>query len=246
MNITEQINAYVEEYKVFMEIEHFPKYSVRTRSVSLVAADSQGFESAGATDYDPITGKHTLTVTTNLELDKFLAFHEFTHMYDSELHTNGDKTRYLGLSGYTEYHASQVELAQLLGAKTINTVPNFSMNTVISPFAKEKSVSQYLQEKHQLAIDLFSRPDFPASVEVLKIAFGVLYNYWGLRSICEMYAYDFVETIDNAAFLQYIPAMYFVLMNKLMHGWLDKTQVDSSIPLYVNTIIPIGKRYKLF
>lgn len=245
MDIAEQLNTYVDEYKSFMGIENFPKYCLKTKSVSLAVADAQGFEAVASTFYQPLTGQHTLVISTNLSLSKYVMFHEFTHMYDSELYVNGDKVRYLGLSGYTEYHASQVELAQLLGAKTIYAIPRFSMNTIISTFPNEKSVLQYVQDKYQLAIDLFSRTDFPANINSLKSAVGVLYNYWGLRSICEMYATDFVETIDNATFLKVIPTMNFTLTNNLMHGWLDKTKIDLCIPLYANTIVPIVKDYKL-
>lgn len=245
MDISKQLNIFVNEYKNFMGIKQFPKYTLQTHEVSKSTADLQGFEVAASTFYQPLTGQHTLLISTNLNLYKYLMFHEFTHMHDSELYVNGDKMRYAGLSGYTEYHASQVELVQLLGAKTIDTALSFSMNTIISTFAGDKSVLQYVQEKYQHAIDLFSRTDFPANVNTLKSAFGVLYNYWGLRSICEMYATDFVETIDNEAFIKVIPTFNFTLQNNLMHGWLDKTKIDLSIPLYVNTIFPIIQDHKL-
>lgn len=245
MSVAEQLDAYVDEYKAFMGIGHFPKYSLQTKSISMAAADTQGFETVASAFYQPLTGQHTLVISTNQCLSKYVMFHEFTHVYDSEQYVNGDKVRYLGLSGYTEYHASQVELAQLLGAKTIDAIPTFSMNTIISTFTKENSVLQYVQDKYQHAIDLFSRPDFPANINTLKSAFGVLYNYWGLRSICEMYSTDFVETIDNAAFLKFIPTMNFTLINNLMHGWLDKIKIDLSISLYANTIMPIIRDYKL-
>lgn len=245
MNFNEQLNFFVDEYKNFMGISQFPEFALQTKFVSIVTADSQGFESAAVTTYQPITGQHSLCVSANLDLSKYLMFHEFTHMYDSEIYVNGDKVRYAGLSGYTEYHASQVELACLVGAETIECIPSFSMNKIISTFAGNKTVSRYVKEKYQHAIDLFSRDDFPANINTLKSAFGVLYNYWGLRSICEMYAIDFVETIDNGAFLKFIPTMNFTLLNKLMHGWFNKTKVDLSIPLYTNTIFPIIQDCKL-
>lgn len=245
MDVSKQLMLYVEEYKAFIGINQFPQYTLQTHEASISTADSQGFEVAASAHYQPVTGRHTLLISTNLELSKYLMFHEFTHMYDSELYVNGDKMRYAGLSGYTEYHASQVELAQLLGAKTIDTVPPFSMNAIISTFSGKKSVLQYVQEKYQFAIDLFSRADFPASIDTLKSALGVLYNYWGFRSICMMYATDFVEKIDNGTFAKIIPALNFTLMNNLMHGWLNRAQIDLSIPLYVNTIFPIIQEYDL-
>ena len=226
MNFKEQLNLFVNEYKNFMGISQFPEFYLQTKFASLAIADSQGFESAAVTAYQPITGQHSLCGSTNLELSKYLMFHEFTHMYDSEIYVNGDKVRYAGLSGYTEYHASQVELACLVGAETIGCIPSFSMNKVISTFAGNKRVSIYVKEKYQHAIDLFSRDDFPANISTLKSAFGVLYNYYGLRSICEMYAIDYVEEIKNEPFLKIISTQNYVTMNNLMHGWLNSEQIE--------------------
>lgn len=245
MNLKEQLNTLVDEYKNLMGFSQFPEFDLQTKIASLVIADSQWFESAAVTTYQPITGQHNLSVSVNLELSKYLMFHEFTHMHDSEIYVNGDKVRYAGLSGYTEYHASQIELACLVGAETIGGIPSFSMNKIISTFAGNKTVLQYVKEKYQHAKDLFSRDDFPSNISTLKSAFGVLYNYWGLRSICEVYANDFVEIIDNEAFLKIIPTMKFSLINNLMHGWLDENKIDLSVPLYTNTIFPIIQDYKL-
>ena len=245
MTIAEQLYSYVDEYKDFIGTSLFPSFNLQSRTASISTADSQGFEVVAASNYQLATRQHTLTVSTNIALTKYVVFHEFTHMLDTELHTNGDKMRYLGLSGYTEYHASQVELAQLLGCKAINSIEPFSMSTRVTTITGPKSVFQYVQEKQQHAIELFSRSDFPASVNTLKSAFGVLYNYWGLRSICEMYSTDYEERIDNSAFLRHIPSTYFILLNRLMHGWLDNEKINKSIPLYANTIIPIIQNYKL-
>ena len=110
---------------------------------------------------------------------------------------------------------------------------------------EKKSVTQYVSDKQKHAIDLFSRDDFPANISTLKTALGVLHNYWGLRSICEMYATDYEEIIDNGSFLKHLSTLHFSLLNNLMHGWLDQTRIDMSIPLYVNTIVPIIREYNL-
>lgn len=243
--IAKQIDTIVNEYIEFMGLVEFPTYQLQYKEVSLLKADAQGFDSIAQTFYQPMTGQHILSVSSNLLLSKYVVFHEFTHMLDSEMYVHGDKVRYAGLSGYTEYHASQVELAHLLGASSIETIPSFSMSKKITTISGEKSVYQYVHEKYQHAIDLFSRKDFPANIDTLKSAFGVLFNYWGLRSICEMYAADYEEAINNTAFLRYIPTLLFVPLNKLMHGWMDKKQIDSSILLYTNSIFPIIQQYKL-
>lgn len=240
-----QLKVFEEEFKNFMSITAFPQYELRTKSASVKVADTQGYESVATTQYQPQNGIHSLLVSKNIKLTKELVFHEFTHILDSEMYTKNDRVRYLGLSGFTEYHASQVELAQLLGGSSIDSISSFSMNTIITTISGKKSVYQYVEEKHQLAAALFNRDDFPMSLEVLKSAIGVMYNYWGLRSICEMYATDYVEITDNVAFLKFIPTHHFTMLNNLMHGWLDEDAINLSINIYIEIIFPIIKEYKL-
>lgn len=240
-----QLKKYEEEYQKFMLIDNFPKYEIETKEASIKTADSQGFDSIAAAFYQPQTQKHTLKVSTNLLLTKHVMFHEFTHILDSELYVNGDKMRYAGLSGFTEYHASQIELMKLLNAKNINDKIEFSMNEVVDTISGKKTVFQYIHDKQNHAIELFERKDFPANLETLKSAIGILYNYWGIRSICEMYSTDYVENINNDAFLKIIPTQHFCLINNLMHRWLDKTSIDASIPLYINIIFPLIQQFGL-
>lgn len=243
--IIKQIDTYIDEYKDFMGIERFPEYTLKTHEAKISTADSQGYEIAAAAHYQPETNQHTLLISTNLLLSKHLMFHEFTHMLDSELYVNHDKVRYAGLSGYTEYHASQVELLSLLGAEKYDATLSFSMKTLVPTFAGTKSVSQYVREKYNHAIELFGRDDFPADIASLKTALGVLHNYWGLRSICEMYSSDFEEKIQNYAFLKHIPTVHFSALNNLMHGKLDSPKIDLSICAYLQIIFPIIQSNKL-
>lgn len=245
IDYTTKIKEYENNFKKFMGIDTFPQYTLYTKEVSLWVADTQGYDSVASTHYDIQSNSHTLTVSTNLTLCEYLMFHEFVHMLDSELYVKNDKIRYLGISGFTEYHASQIELLAMLGVRSINDEPSFSMDTIIHTFAGDKSVKQYISEKQQHAIELFSRADFPSSIETLKSSFGVLHNYWGLRSICEMYATDYTENVENQSFLNYIPTNVFVLLNKLMRGWLNDSAIDASIPLYANTLVALTKQYKL-
>lgn len=245
IDYTTKIKEYESNFKKFMGIDTFPQYTLYTKEVSLWVADAQGYDSAASTHYDIQSNSHSLTVSTNLTLCEYLMFHEFVHMLDSELYVKNDKIRYLGISGFTEYHASQIELLAMLGVQSINDEPSFSMDTIIHTFSGNKSVKQYISEKQQHAIELFSRADFPSSIETLKSSFGVLYNYWGLRSICEMYATDYIENIENQSFLNYIPTNVFVLLNRLMRGWLNDSAIDASIPLYANTLVTLAKQYKL-
>ena len=243
--IEQQLALYEEEYKKFMGTNQFPKYELQFNEVSLNVADNYGFNSVAFAAYQTQTNKHTLVVSTNLKLSKHVIFHEFTHIYDSYRYVKGDKVRYAGLSGFTEYHASQVELMQLLNVENIDDSFTFSMDSIINTISGKKSVKQYIDERQQHAIDLFERKDFPANLETLKSALGILYNYFGLRSICEMYAIDYKEKINNEAFLKYISTLQFCPLNNLMHGWLDEKKIDQSIELYVNIIFPLIEKFKL-
>lgn len=243
--LTKQLNMYAVEFRSFMRIKDFPQYEIETQEASVSLADAQGFESVASASYAVDLQKHILTVSTNLGITKDLMFHEFTHILDTETYTKGDKNRCLGLSAFTEYHASQVQLAQLLGATAINEVPTFSMQTVVSTWKGEKSVYQYITEKQQHASDLFNRTDFPANINTLNSALGVLCNYYGLRSICEMYSTDYIEIVDNAAFLRVLSTQHFTTLNRLMHGWFDEQKIELSISLYYNIFSLIARGIRL-
>lgn len=244
-SLQKQLKIYEDQFQYFMGIQKFPVYELQTKKASKFTAEFRGFEVAASASYQPQNNSHTLLVSTNLTLSRYLIFHEFTHILDSEMYVKGDKVRYAGLSGFTEYHASQVELVELLGANTIEDVPLFSMNTNINVLAGEKGVHQYVEEKYRHAIELFSRTDFPADLETLKSAIGVLYNYFGLRSICEEYSIDYKENENNMAFLKYIPTQLFSILNSLMHGWLDEEKIELSINVYINIIFPLIKEFRL-
>ncbi|MBQ3258572.1 MAG: hypothetical protein IJA67_14360 [Oscillospiraceae bacterium] len=229
----------------FMKIDDFPTYDLQTKSVSIEIANAHGYDSIATTHYQASTNSHTLVVSTNLILEKHLLFHEFTHILDSEYYVHGDKMRYAGLSGFTEYHASQIELLQLVGANSFDETISFSMNHIITSISGEKTVAQYVDEKRLHAIELFSREDFPANIDALKSAFGVLFNYFGLRSICKMYCTDYIETIDNSAFMKHISSFNYIAINNLMQGWLDDEKIDKSIHLYIKTVFPLITQYRL-
>lgn len=240
-----KIKEYENNFKKFVQNDDFPQYTLYTKEISLSVADAQGYDSIASTHFDIQKGIHTLTISSNMALYEYIIFHEFTHILDSELYVNNDKLRYMGLSGFTEYHASQVELMKMLEVQSIYDRKSFSMNTTIHTISGYKSVKQYLAEKQQHAIELFSRDDFPSCLETLKSSLGVLFNYWGLRSICEMYATDYVEEIKNRIFLEYIPTIYFISLNNHMRGWLNKSDIDVSISLYANTFSMLATKYNL-
>lgn len=240
------IEKYEKEYIEFMEIESFPKYKLELFEIKMDEVDAAGFGALAQAIYNPKTDEHTLRICINLELKKYIVFHEFTHILDSEMYAKGDSLRYMYLSGYTEYHASQVEIMVLLGAGNIHLMEYaFSPNSKIETFPSEKSVEEYLCTKHQFVVDMMSRSDFPANIETLTTTLGALYNYFGLRSICKMYAQNYAEQIDNTAIIETLPPQLFSEMNVFMKGWFDKAKIEMSFEPYSNAIIPMIREYNL-
>ena len=114
MDLLEQkIKLCEDHYRKFMRLDTFPAYKLQTKEVRLDTALQKGFDSIATASYDVQAGEHRLLVSTNLSVPEYVMFHEFTHILDSERYVKNDKVRYAGLSGFTEYHASQVELIEL-------------------------------------------------------------------------------------------------------------------------------------
>ena len=91
------------------------------------------------------------------------------------------------LTGYMEYHASQVELLVMMGATTINDRISFSVSDSLNGI--DESVLQYLETKLDMAKRMIQDPELKKRVDGL----GAIFNFFGLKSICYMFATDFVD-----------------------------------------------------
>ena len=245
-----QIVKYIDEFMNFMNINSFPQIDILSRVASEKTLSKNGVEVAAQAHFTPETGRHTLTITTNIPLLKYVIFHEFVHVFDTESLCKSEnvtiaKCKYMGIHGYTEYHASQIELLTLLGANSAKDTICFSMKDIIHTMSGKISVQNYIDDRYSTAKALFCASGFPQSVASLGTALGILFNYWGLRSICRMFATDYEEIVDNEAFLHFIPSKDFSAMNMLMNGWLKKTQIDTLMLIYINTILRMNTTYKL-
>ena len=234
-----------KKYIEFINIEKMPVYSIESKKVSLSKAESEGFDSIAQTLYKADTQEHILIIADNVSIEPYILFHEFTHILDAEVYAKGDKVKYVTSSGYTEYHASQIELLIMLGAENLRDPISFSIDQHITTIAGEKTVRQYVGMKRRQAMGLYQRKDFPYSIDQLKTAFGLLFNYWGLRSICYMYCKDFEEETDNKVLTRFIPVDILSLMNQLMVGWLTEEKIDLCCKGYEEMVIPLIKKYKL-
>lgn len=237
------IDKYEKEYMDFMGLEEFPKYKVECFEININKTDAVGFGALAQAKYNPHTDEHTLRICSNLEVIKYVVFHEFTHILDAEMYAKNNPANYAYLSGYTEYHASQIELMFLLGKDNIHSMQQstFSLSTRIAVFPNRMSVAEYLHEKHQFILDMMCRDDFPKDLETLKSTIGVLYNYLGIRSVCKMYGTDYIEGVDNTNIIKWIPLPLFSVINTFMQGWFDQIKVEKSFGPYSNAIFPLAK-----
>ena len=240
-----EVKNHEKEYIAFMGLDRFPMYTFESKRVSLLRAEREGFDSIAQAKYNPETQEHTLIVADNIVIEPYILFHEFTHILDAETYAHGDKTKYSTSSGFTEYHASQIELLKMLGANSVKEQISFPSSKMIMTIGGNKTVQQYIDMRRDQAADLFARKDFPKNLEQLKTALGALFNYWGLRSICYMYCLDYKENTNSAPFTKYISAGVFDTMNKLMVGWLSEVLIDISCRGYWGMIYPLIQKYNL-
>ena len=106
------------------------------------------------------------------------------------------------------------------------------MNQIINTIAGNITVQEYIEDKHNQAIELFNDGSFLVNDEYMIASLGVLFNYWGLRSICEMYAKDYKENKNNDAFLKRIPPLYFISLDSSMHGFVNDKQINIIMKQY--------------
>ena len=237
-NIRESIQSVEQEYKDFMGIDSFPNYAINERMISEEELSVSNYISVASAGYFFEKKQHILTVISNMNISdfKFLLFHEFTHMLDTEKYVANDKSRYVGITGFSEYHASQIELLQLLGANSSKCPISFTMDDEVTPLGSRMSVRHYLQNKRDIAESMFAERQKTKDINIVVAMIGVLYNYLGLRSICKMYAEDYYMDENNSIFLSQLPSMLFSSINTLMNGWLCNQEIEKSMKSYTNAL----------
>lgn len=243
--LRQRIRVSEESYKKFMGIDSFPSFILNTSGVSAEKARARGYDVAACAQYDFDCGQHVLTVSTNIEVPEYVLFHEFTHILDTEMYAKGDRQRYVCLSGFTEYHASQVELMYLVGAKSIEDRALFSAKQVIQVMAGNVAVGSYVADKYSHALRLFGTEGFPQDLEQLKSAFGVLYNYFGLKSVCRMYCGDYAVNERNDVFCNSMQADRFDYISLTMNGWLDEAAISETCHQYGVVFSSLMRRFHL-
>lgn len=147
--------------------------------------------------------------------------------------------------GFTEYHAGQIDLLKLFGGKKVDEHYSFSMEQRLENVGNPKTVEEFVDAAHDTATSLINREDFPADVETLSITIGLIFNYWGRRSICRMYAVDYTEKVDNATIEKLIGSEWYKAFDELTNGWLDEEQIKRMTEFYFKLIVSKMKEYSL-
>lgn len=248
-NITDYVRSCVDDFKHFVGIDSFPVFDVKSKEITIEKSLKQGFDSTAAVFYDIPTGRHTLEIWSKLSLPQmnaeYLVFHELTHIWDADVFSQRDKLKHMSNKGYTEYHAAQIDFMKLLGAKNIAEPFSFSMKQTVEPFGGTKTAKGFVDMPRNLAVELISRGDFPANIETLATTMGAIFNYYGRRSICKMYAIDYVANEDMSVIAGFIGEDTVKALDAFMLGWLDTTRVSLIDALYGKMIVALAQRNNL-
>ena len=74
---------------------------------------------------------------------------------------------------------------------------------------------------------------------------GAIFNYYGRRSICKMYAIDYVANEDMSVIAGFIGEDTVKALDAFMLGWLDTTRVSLIDALYGKMIVELAQRNNL-
>lgn len=238
-----------ESYKKFMGIDEMPDFNIVLMEIEFEEAKQKGYGVPASHFYDVGTDKHILKVwkdiyKSTLHAD-YLLFHEFTHMYDTYTYSAKNKFLYASNRGFTEYHAAQVELLKLLGAELIEDIISFSLSQPIETIAGRKTVYEYITNSHKAVTKLISSSNFPNSIESLSTGLGMIFNHLGRISICQMYANDYeqyMDEVENLSLEDSYIGVNFLEMKLKMKGFLRRADILNIGKIYLPTIIELTKK----
>ena len=147
--------------------------------------------------------------------------------------------------GFLEYHASQIETIKILGYESIGENISFSMKQQVETVASIKSMQNFVDEPANTAKSLLRRSDFPKDLETLLTTAALIFNYYGRRSICLMYAQDYREDVDIMEFSEFIGTAQLDALDTFLKGWLNAAQIDVLGKFYFGMIGTKIKEYGL-
>ncbi len=245
----DQLRSVEDQFKNFMRNGNMPEYTVELFTPSLEEANQNGFGSCASVNYNPSKNKHVYKVWPVVFQDvrraEPLLFHELTHMLDIEKFCSGDKNAYFCLRGYMEYHAAQVDLSRGLGTQFWDEVPEFSIHDKVNMYPDNLKVIDWLESTHAMARDIISKPDFPVSYQVLSGAIGILCNFLGRLSICDIFAVDadgLPDTLRDTTLERKILGEEYEELEKLFVNFLSDELVCRTFDPYYHLMMKLALR----
>lgn len=235
------------DFLKFMNVSCLPNYTITPINITPENADSKGYAAPANVKYDFNTNTHHMSIWTILPTltADYIMFHEFTHMIDTERFCKSNKIKYIANKGYTEYHASQVALMKMLGAKTIDCTLSFTMEQPVETYSGCISVAELLNTPLNTISEIIKRNDFPADIDTLSTVIGLAFNYYGYRSICQMFAQNYAGSENTSALKQLMGDSTVNLLDKLMYGWFDDAKVAIINDICKNVIFSMLKKHNL-
>lgn len=247
------INKCINKYTNFMAIECMPEFDICTFKLSLESVNREGCGALAEHFYDVNTNKHTLKIWEGVDNDRLnlqsILFHEFTHLLDTDKYSNGDKNKNARIKGYTEYHAAQVELLNILGVDNIRNSISFSMKDKLDTIWGRKTVLDYVLNSYETVVTMISREDFPRDIYILLTTMGMLFNYWGRLSICKMYSEDYAiykNTFkDDDVIKNFLGIEVYDYFDKLCNRILKEDEIEYFNEVYHTLIFYMVDKYNL-
>lgn len=203
----------------------------------------------GSVSYE--NGEMTLRVQHDKTILECVLFHEFTHLLDRAQFISTGQTTEEGLFCYTEYHAAQNEILQLLRASYYDDIQKYSIKKELPLLRKSTrepaTLESYWTDKLQ-NIEKAIQTDKKDTVKVLDIL-TLIFNYWGIRSVIEMCCIDynsddypehakFLDEVWELSFMQGVNKQEIDYLEQLLHGILndlEKKEAFEQCQLLIST-----------
>ncbi|MBX8943460.1 hypothetical protein [Lysinibacillus sp. K60] len=236
--IKSYITQKLASYKNFMLTEKTPEFQ-------LIIDEAKVFASH---NYDVKNDRHSLLVGPDIVNMEAILFHEFTHMYDVIRFSTKDSISYAQNRGYTEYHAAQIELLKLLNAKNIEDKLTFSLQQSIKTPFGEITVLDYILKCVEEVRELILKEIYPDNLYELSNTLGIIFNYLGRISICQLYADDydhFKEKLEELDFALSFLGENSSIIISMTKGFLSDKEVKDLGEIYFPMVIELINKYKI-
>ena len=235
------IAVYEKEYKSFMEIKSFPPYRLEEYelngtldTITPDTIESMNHENLARSDFDFNSKIHRLQLPSKRNVPKEDIYETFTHILDTEFYVKGSEEKYIYSFGIREYHSAQVLFKYFLGAGKFNENLQFSMT---DKKKEDCPVGGYVWEKYEKAVRAFSGTDSASDEQKRLNALLALYHFFGVKSVCEMYADDFDRNkYDMAVFAEKLSPDGFNKIDNHMHGNVNEFLFSVSLEDFKDTM----------